>query len=80
VEVVFGQDPAVSGDLFNAEGTEKIAQLPSVALQAGVDQIFRGAVRITGIPAGGYVLQIAVTDAEARQHRVFRLPLRVRQR
>jgi VWFA-related protein len=80
VEVVFGQAPVVSGDLFNAEGAEKIAQLPPVALEQGEDGIFRGALRMTGIPAGDYALQVAVTDAEARKHRVFRLPLRVRPR
>jgi VWFA-related protein len=80
VEVVFGRDPVLSGDLFNAEGSEKIAQLPQVALQRGEDGIFRGALRMTGIPAGDYALQVAVTDAAARQHRVFRLPLRVRPR
>jgi hypothetical protein len=80
VEVVFGQAPVVSGDLFNAEGAEKIAQLPPVALEQGEDGIFRGALRMTGIPAGDYALQVAVTDAEAGKHRVFRLPLRVRPR
>jgi len=80
VEVIFGQGPVVSGDLFNAEGNEKIAQLPPVALQRGEVGIFRGALRMTGIPAGDYALQVAVTDAAARQHRVFRLPLRVRPR
>jgi hypothetical protein len=80
VEVVFGLDPVVSGDLFNAEGAEKIAQLPPVALQRGEDGIFRGALRMTGIPAGDYALQVTVTDAEAGKHRVFRLPLHVRPR
>ena len=77
VEVVFGRDPIVSGDLFNAAGTERIAELPPLAMQQSADGIFRGALRMTGIPTGDYALQVAVTDAAARQHRLFRIPFRV---
>jgi hypothetical protein len=78
VEVIFGRNPVVSGDLFNAAGTERIAELPPLAMPQSADGIFRGALRMTGIPAGDYALQVAVTDAAAGQHRLFRIPFRVR--
>lgn len=80
VEVVFGRAPIISGDLFRGDGGERIAQFAPAALVASADGLFRGDLRVTGIPPGEYLLQVTVTDAVAGKHRILRQPLRVLQR
>jgi len=77
LEVSGGRAPILTGDLFNADGTVRLAQLPPLVLDRDRVGLHRGALRLRGIPPGEYTLQITVTDPSADEHRVFRERLAV---
>lgn len=68
VEVSAGREPVLSGDLFDAAGTTRLAQLPALVLRRDAAGIHRGSLRLRGLPVGRYSLRIAITDAAANQH------------
>ncbi len=77
VEVSGGQEPVLTGDLLNAEGTARLAQLPTLVLERDKAGLHRGALRFQRLPAGEYTLQIVVSDPTVGGHRVFRERLHV---
>ncbi len=77
VEVSGGREPVMTGNLFNAEGTVRLSELPPLVLERDEVGLHRGAMRFQGLPPGEYTLQIMVSDPTAGQHRVFRERLHV---
>ena len=77
LEVSRGRDPALSGQLLDPDGTLVLSQLPSMVLARDRFGLYRGALRLRGIPPGSYLLQVTVADESAGEHRVFRQRLEV---
>ena len=77
VEVAGGVDPAISGRLLAADGSESFLTLPETPLVEDSAGIHRGALRMRNLPAGDYVLEIRVADPTAGAARTYRAPLQV---
>ncbi|MFQ5745233.1 MAG: VWA domain-containing protein [Acidobacteriota bacterium] len=78
VEVAAGRQPIVSGEIFNREGTARLAQLAPVVLAVDPSGIHRGALPLPApLSPGDYMLQVTLTDPPARKHAVFRLPFEI---
>jgi len=76
VEVFGGEQPSILGDVLSGDGARVLVQFPRTDLVRDAAGIHRGAVFLTGVPAGEYVLQISVLDPPAGEQRGFRIPLR----
>ncbi|MGD8331846.1 MAG: VWA domain-containing protein, partial [Acidobacteriota bacterium] len=77
MEVGNGDGPVLSGELFNGAGTERIVQLPAIAMERDAAGVHRGVLRLRGMAPGSYKLQVSVTDRGAGKHAIQRLAVTV---
>jgi VWFA-related protein len=78
VEVANGEEPAISGRIFDAEAIDApSALLPARHLQRDASGIHRGGISIRGLPAGIYSLEVSVTDARADREKDYIYTLEV---
>lgn len=77
IEVRGGTDPALSGYLLDAAGTERLAELPETPLVSDAVGVHRGALRLRNLDPGDYVLEVVLVDDGAAQQKTFRVPLQV---